>query len=61
MQHCLPEWMSPTWMTVLTSGSALTAAMNAGVASVSDVSVGVVPYGASPYTAIVNDRPPSRP
>jgi hypothetical protein len=33
--------------------------MNAGVASVSLVSVGVVPYGASPYTAIVKDRLPA--
>src|SRR6476661_3098724 len=46
--------MSPTWTTVLTAGSALTASMNAGVASVSEVSVGVVPYGASPYAASVS-------
>src|SRR5450631_3638672 len=45
--------MSPTCKTRLTNGSALTALMNAGVATVSLVSVGVVPYGASPYTAIV--------
>src|SRR3954468_15603620 len=46
--------MSPTCITSDTSGSLLMAAMNAGVASVSDVSVGVVPYGASPYMAMVD-------
>src|SRR5215475_10520189 len=46
--------MSPTWMTSTTSGSALIEAMNAGVALNSAVSVGLVPYGASPYTATVN-------
>src|SRR3954471_5311627 len=46
--------MSPTWITVSTSGSALTESMNAGVAANSAVSVGLVPYGASPYTATVN-------
>jgi hypothetical protein len=51
VQYCLPEWMSPTCTTALTAGSAFTASMNAGVASVSDVSVGLTPYGASPYTA----------
>ena len=48
MQNWLPEWMSPTWMMVLTSGSALTASMKAGVARVCELSVGLVPYGASP-------------
>ena len=48
MQYWLPEWMSPTCSTVETALSAFTAPMNAGVASVSLVSVGVVPYGASP-------------
>src|SRR5260221_13684844 len=45
--------MSPTWSTRLTAGSAFTALMKAGVATVWLVSVGVVPYGASPYTARV--------
>src|SRR5262250_2485958 len=46
--------MSPTWITVPTSGSALTESMNAGVALNSAVSPWNVPYGASPYTARVN-------
>jgi hypothetical protein len=40
--------MSPTWSTRSTFGSALIESMKAGVAWNSAVSVGVVPYGASP-------------
>src|SRR5215472_640549 len=46
--------MSPTWRTRSTLGSPLIEVMNAGVWSVSVLSVGLVPYGESPYTAIVN-------
>src|SRR5215468_332933 len=46
--------MSPTCMTSRTSGSSLIDLMKAGVALNSAVSVGVVPYGSSPNTAIVN-------
>src|SRR4051812_2671598 len=53
--------MSPTCSTSETSGSALIAATNAGVASVSAVSVGVVPYGASPYIATVDGADESAP
>src|SRR5579859_4486890 len=45
--------MSPTCTTALTCGSALTESMNAGVAWNSAVAVGLMPYGASPYTARV--------
>src|ERR1051325_6356383 len=51
--------MSPTCATRLTLGSSLTAVMKAGGASSSAVSVLLVPYGASPYTAIVNGLPAS--
>jgi hypothetical protein len=33
VQNWLPEWMSPTWMMLLTSGSAFTESTKAGVAS----------------------------
>src|SRR5215471_3072726 len=46
--------ISPTCRTRRTFGSALIDSMNAGVSPNSAVSVGVVPYGESPKTAIVS-------
>src|SRR4051812_273146 len=46
--------MSPTCATRLTCGSALIELINTGIARNSALSVGVVPYGASPYTASVS-------
>ena len=59
VQASLPEWMSPTWMTSCTLGSALIVSMNAGVASNSAFFgkagfVVVSQYGESPYTASVS-------
>src|SRR5262245_57044977 len=59
VQASMPEWMSPTWTTSCTLGSALIVSMNAGVASNSAFFgkagfVVVSQYGESPYTASVS-------
>src|SRR5262249_13689856 len=53
VQGSLPEWMSPTWITRLTSGSALIESIRRGAFSSRKRLPAASAYGQSPKTATV--------